>query len=79
MNVLDSYVRTRFAARGRRWPTQCSREAWQRSNRKGYPRIGMEKCVWASQIGQHLDVESNLSRSFQVFRSGLLKLCASGE
>lgn len=41
---------------------------------EGYPRIGEQKCRWASQIGGHLDVESNLSKSFQAFRSGLLKL-----
>jgi len=41
---------------------------------QGYPRIGEEKCRWASLIGQHLDVESNLSPSLRVFRLGLLKL-----
>jgi hypothetical protein len=41
---------------------------------EGYPRIGEQKCRWASQIGGHLDVEANLSPSFRVFRSGLLRL-----
>ncbi len=41
---------------------------------KGYPRIGEEKCRWASLIGRHLDVESNQSPSLRVFRLGLLKL-----
>jgi Domain of unknown function (DUF4276) len=41
---------------------------------EGYPRIGEEKCKWATLIGPHLDVESNLSTSLRVFRSGLLKL-----
>ncbi|MGP8247437.1 MAG: hypothetical protein ACLQVN_23365 [Bryobacteraceae bacterium] len=41
---------------------------------QGYPRIGEEKCRWASLIGGHLDVESNLSPSLRVFRLGLLKL-----
>jgi hypothetical protein len=45
----------------------------------GYPRIGEEKCKWASLIGRHLDVESNLSPSLRVFRSGLLKLCGTEE
>ncbi|MCX6619765.1 MAG: hypothetical protein NTY38_01535, partial [Acidobacteria bacterium] len=45
----------------------------------GYPRIGMEKCKWASLIGRHLDVEANLSPSLRVFRSGLLKLTAAGK
>ena len=46
---------------------------------EGYPRIGEEKCKWASLIGPHLDVESNLSTSLQVFRSGLLKLSGAAE
>ena len=41
---------------------------------EGYPRIGEEKCKWASLVGPHLDVEANLSPSLRVFRLGLLKL-----
>ena len=41
---------------------------------EGYPRIGEEKCKWASLIGPHLDVEANLSPSLSVFKLGLLKL-----
>ncbi|MGA2119473.1 MAG: DUF4276 family protein [Bryobacteraceae bacterium] len=44
---------------------------------QGYPKIGEEKCRWASLIGPHLDVESNLSPSFRVFRLGLLRLSAA--
>jgi hypothetical protein len=46
---------------------------------EGYPRIGQEKCRWASLIGPHLDVESNLSSSLGVFRFGLLKLSGAGQ
>ena len=45
---------------------------------EGYPRIGQEKCRWASEIGPHLDVESNLSPSFHALQSGLLKLSSDG-
>jgi hypothetical protein len=41
---------------------------------EGYPRIGEEKCKWASLIGPHIDVEANLSPSLRVFKLGLLKL-----
>jgi len=41
---------------------------------EGYPRIGEEKCRWASLIGRHLDFEANLSPSLRAFRFGLLKL-----
>jgi hypothetical protein len=41
---------------------------------EGWPRIGQEKCKWASQVGRHLVVESNLSPSLRVFKSGVLKM-----
>ncbi|MFC1508577.1 DUF4276 family protein [Candidatus Omnitrophota bacterium] len=40
----------------------------------GYPPIGQTKCEWAKKIAPHLDVESNQSRSFQVFRNGIRNL-----
>ncbi|MBZ5725037.1 MAG: DUF4276 family protein [Acidobacteriia bacterium] len=41
---------------------------------EGWPRIGQEKCKWASQVGRHLRVESNLSPSLRAFRNGVLKM-----
>lgn len=34
----------------------------------GYPHIGREKCRWAENIGQYIDVEKNRSPSFCAFR-----------
>ena len=34
----------------------------------GYPLIGREKCRWAENIGQYMDVNTNRSPSFQAFR-----------
>jgi hypothetical protein len=44
---------------------------------EGWPRIGQEKCKWASQVGRRLSVESNLSPSLHVFRTGVLKLAGA--
>jgi hypothetical protein len=41
---------------------------------EGYPRIGTEKCRWASLIGRHLNVEANRSPSLRAFKDGLLRL-----
>ena len=46
---------------------------------EGWPRIGEEKCRWASQIGRHIQLDSNRSPSLQAFRSGLLRLCGADE
>ena len=34
----------------------------------GYPLIGREKCRWAENIGQYMDVDANRSPSFLAFR-----------
>lgn len=41
---------------------------------KGYPVTGEAKCTWARNIAPHMDVDSNQSKSFQVFRDGIRKL-----
>lgn len=40
----------------------------------GWPRPGEEKCNWAERIAPEMDIEKNKSKSFQVFRSGLMSL-----
>ena len=40
----------------------------------GYPVAGEAKCEWAREIAPHMDVDSNKSKSFQVFRDGVRKL-----
>lgn len=42
--------------------------------RAGYPTVGKAKCEWAQRIAPHMDVNANLSRSFQVFRDGVRRL-----
>lgn len=44
----------------------------------GWPFTGQAKCEWAKNIASHLDVESNHSRSFQVFRDGIRNLMQGG-
>ncbi len=40
----------------------------------GYRSAGTAKCQWARKIAQHMDVDRNRSRSFQVFRDGVKRL-----
>ena len=40
----------------------------------GYQVAGKEKSDWASSIAPKMDVDSNQSKSFQVFRDGVRKL-----
>lgn len=40
----------------------------------GYPPAGIAKCEWARNIAPHMDIDSNNSKSFQVFRDGVRNL-----
>ena len=46
----------------------------QKLKQLGWPHTGQAKYKWANNIAPHLDVESNQSRSFQVFRNGIRNL-----
>jgi len=45
-------------------------------NPLGYPIIGEEKCNWAKHISPYMNINSNNSKSFQVFCSGIKLLAA---
>lgn len=78
VHVLDSYVQDSVCGT---WETLADAVFPGGSNAlkvEGWPRTGQEKCKWASQIGRHLDVESNLSPSLHAFRNGLLKMSGAG-
>ena len=40
----------------------------------GYPDTGIAKCEWAREITPYIDVNSNQSKSFQVFRDAVRSL-----
>ena len=42
--------------------------------RLGYPDEGVAKCEWARNIAPLMDIDSNQSKSFQVFRDGVRNL-----
>lgn len=45
---------------------------------RGYHRGGLAKVAAATEIAQHMNVDVNRSRSFQVFRDGVRRLVAGG-
>ncbi|HIP40192.1 MAG TPA: DUF4276 family protein [Desulfocapsa sulfexigens] len=40
----------------------------------GWPYTGIAKCEWAKNISPHINVDTNKSKSFQVFRDGVRQL-----
>lgn len=79
LNVLDSYVQDSICGTWEVLADAVFPGGSSKLKSEGYPRIGEEKCKWASLIGMHLDMESNLSPSLRAFRSGLLTLVGAQE
>lgn len=77
-NILDSYHQDSICGTWEILADAVFPGGAARLKAEGYPRIGDEKCKWASHIGRHVDIESNRSPSLRVLRSGLLKLSGAG-
>ena len=77
-SILDSYVQDSICGTWEVLADAVHPGGAQRLKRLGYPEVGIAKCEWAERIATHLDVNSNLSKSFQVFRDGVRNLAGSG-
>jgi hypothetical protein len=79
VSVLDSYVQDSICGTWEVLADAVFPGGAPKLGLEGYPRIGEEKCKWASLIGPHLDIESNRSPSLLALKDGLLKLSGSRE
>lgn len=73
-NVLNSYVPDSVCGTWELLADAVFPGGSEKLKSEGYPRAGEEKCIWATLIGPHIDLDRNLSPSFQAFRTGLLRL-----
>ncbi len=72
--VLKAYVQDSICGTWERLADAVYPGGSQKLRQLGWPHTGRAKCEWANNIAPHLDVESNQSRSFQVFRDGIRNL-----
>ncbi len=72
--VLDYYVQDSICGTWEKLADAIYPGGSQQLKNLGWPHTGQSKCEWANNIAPHLDVDSNQSRSFQVFRDGIRKL-----
>lgn len=77
INVLDSYVQDSICGTWEKLADAIFPKGSRALLALGYPRIGEEKCRWASNIGPLIDVEANQSASFQGFKRELSKLAGT--
>lgn len=76
--VLNAYVQDSICGTWEKLADAVYPGESQKLKQLGWPYTGQAKCEWASKIAPHLDVESNQSRSFQVFRDGIRNLAKRG-
>jgi len=72
--VLNAYVPDSICGTWEKLADAVYPGGSQKLRQLGWPHTGQAKCEWAKNIAPHLDVESNQSRSFQVFRDGIRNL-----
>ncbi len=69
--VLQSYEQDSICGTWEQLADAIYHGGSERLEEIGYPHIGREKCLWADNIGQYMDVDLNGSPSFQRFRDTL--------
>ena len=72
--VLNAYVQDSICGTWEKLADAVYPGGSQKLKQLGWPHTGQAKCKWAENIAPHLDVGSNQSRSFQVFRNGIRNL-----
>ena len=72
--VLKSYVNDSICGTWERLADTVYNGGSTEILKKGWQIIGFEKSQWAEKISPHMDVESNISPSFNYFREKLLEL-----
>ena len=72
--VLNAYAQDSICGTWEKLADAVHPGGSQKLKQLGWPYTGQAKCEWAEKIAPHLDVEVNLSRSFQVLRDGIRNL-----
>lgn len=72
--VLNAYAQNSICGTWEKLADSIYPGGSQKLKQLGWPYTGQAKCEWANNIASRLDVESNQSRSFQIFRDGIRNL-----
>ena len=72
--VLNGYVQDSICGTWEVLADAVHRGGSTQLKTSGYPAAGEAKCEWAGKIAPFLDIDSNQSKSFQVFRDGVRNL-----
>lgn len=73
-SVLNNYVQDSICDTWEKLADAIYRGGAEKLKQLGWPHTGQAKCEWAETIAPYLDVDKNISKSFQVFRDGIRNL-----
>lgn len=76
-SVLDSYVQDSICDTWEKLADAIYPGGSDKLKKEGWPFIGQAKCEWAEMITPVVNIKNNASKSFQVFREGLLRLASN--
>jgi hypothetical protein len=74
VQTLDSYVQDSICGTWEKLADAVYPGGSESLRNLGYPDIGKAKCEWAEKISPYINVNTNRSKSFQVFRDGIRNL-----
>ena len=77
-SVLDGYVQDSICGTWETLADAIHAGGAASLKKLGYPHVGRVKCDWAGAIAPYMDVDSNESKSFRVFRDGVRNLAGRG-
>lgn len=72
--VLNNYVQDSICGTWEKLADAVYPGGSQKLKQLGWPHTGKAKCEWAEKISPYIDVDTNHSKSFQVFRDGIRHL-----
>ena len=73
-NVLNSYVNDSICGAWEKLADAVYNGGSSKLSSLGWHAVGAEKSVWAEKISPHMDINNNLSPSFNYFRRKLLDM-----
>jgi hypothetical protein len=73
-DVLDSYIQDSICNTWEKLADAIYPGGSSKLRKLSFVEVGNVKCEWAEKISPFLDIETNRSKSFQVFRDGVLRL-----
>lgn len=72
-SILDGYLQDSICNTWELMADAITKEMSRGLKKKGYPEIGIRKCEWAERISPNMNIQNNISPSFQHFVNKIIE------